>query len=76
MQLTWIDRLLEKDRMGSFNWTFFTHTDSREPEQAGILGAIIGSAFTLIVTLVLAFHRYLMSAVYLEEFAPRTVGPI
>ncbi len=72
MQLTWIDRLLEKDRIEvRFNWTFFTHTDSREPEQAGILGAIIGSAFTLIVTLVLAFPIGVMSAVYLEEFAPK-----
>ena len=71
MQLTWIDRLLEKDRIEvRFNWTFFTHTDSREPEQAGILGAIIGSAFTLIVT-VLAFPIGVMSAVYLEEFAPK-----
>ena len=35
----------------------------------GILGAIIGSAFTLIVTLVLAFPIGVMSAVYLEEFA-------
>ena len=72
MQLTWIDRLLEKDRIEvRFNWTFFTYTDSREPEQAGILGAIIGSAFTLIVTLVLAFPIGVMSAVYLEEFAAK-----
>lgn len=54
-----------------FNTTFFTAGDSREPEQAGILGAMRGSFFTLVVTLLLSFPIGVASAVYLEEFAPQ-----
>ncbi|MCY4610853.1 MAG: phosphate ABC transporter permease PstA [Gammaproteobacteria bacterium] len=54
-----------------FNTTFFTAGDSREPEQAGILGALMGSFLTLIVTLLLSFPIGVAAAIYLEEFAPR-----
>jgi phosphate transport system permease protein len=54
-----------------FNTTFFTAGDSREPELAGILGAMSGSMLTLILTLVLSFPTGVAAAVYLEEFAPR-----
>ena len=54
-----------------FNWRFFTSGDSREPELAGILGAVAGSFWTMIVTFVLAFPVGVLAAVYLEEFAPR-----
>lgn len=52
-----------------FNWGFFTDSDSRDPELAGIKGAFMGSIFTLIVCLVLSFVVGVMSAIYLEEFA-------
>lgn len=71
-QLAWIEAL-EKD--GSvrlaFNTPFFTNGDSREPEQAGVLGALVGSAWTLLVTLLLSFPIGVAAAVYLEEFARR-----
>ena len=54
-----------------FNATFFTAGDSREPELAGILGAMSGSLLTLVLTLALSFPIGGASAVYLEEFAPR-----
>jgi phosphate transport system permease protein len=54
-----------------FNTGFFTHGDSREPEQAGFWGALVGSFFTMIVTLLLAFPIGVATAVYLEEFAPK-----
>lgn len=54
-----------------FNSTFFSHGDSREPEQAGIWGAVKGSFFTLMVTLALSFPIGVAAALYLEEFAPR-----
>ena len=54
-----------------FNTTFFTAGDSREPEQAGILGALTGSFLTLIITLLLSFPIGVAAAIYLEEFAPR-----
>jgi phosphate transport system permease protein len=53
------------------NWIFFTRGASREPEMAGILGAVAGSFFTLIVTLALSFPVGVGAAVYLEEFAPK-----
>lgn len=55
----------------SFNWRFFTSGDSREPELAGIRGAIVGTALTLIVTLVLCVPIGVAAAIYLEEFAPK-----
>ena len=70
-QLAWIDILKHRDRLEKrFNTTFFTAGDSREPEQAGILGAAMGSFYTLIVTLVLSFPIGVAAAIYLEEFAP------
>ena len=71
-QIGWIDRLAEQgDLEKRFNTTFFTAGDSREPELAGIRGAVMGSVYTLLVTLVLAFPLGVATAVYLEEFAPR-----
>jgi phosphate transport system permease protein len=55
----------------AFSSNFFTSGDSREPEQAGILGATVGSMLTLVVTLALAFPVGVAAALYLEEFAPR-----
>ncbi len=54
-----------------FNTFFFTHSDSREPESAGIWGGLLGSLFTLFVTFLTAFPLGVGTAVYLEEFAPK-----
>ena len=54
-----------------FNTTLFTAGDSREPEQAGIGGAVVGSLLTLLVTMGLSVPVGIAAAVYLEEFAPR-----
>ena len=56
----------------ALNTRFLSSGDSREPELAGIWGAVVGSALTLLVTLVLVFPLGVSAAVYLEEFAPRT----
>lgn len=71
-QVAWIDELIAAERLEKkFNTTFFTAGDSREPEMAGIRGAVTGSLFTLAVTLLLSFPIGVATAVYLEEFAPR-----
>jgi len=71
-QLAWIDRLIAEGKLEKrFNKTFFTVGDSRNPEQAGIRGAVMGSFFTLLVTLLLSFPFGVSSAVYLEEVAPK-----
>ncbi len=71
-QIQWIDQLVAAGRLEKkFNTTFFTAGDSREPELAGIRGAVAGSMLTLAVTLLLSFPIGVATAVYLEEFAPR-----
>ncbi len=71
-QMEWM-RALEADGDVAlrFNADFFTRGDSREPEQAGIGGAIMGSLLTLVVTLALSFPIGVAAAIYLEEFAPQ-----
>ncbi len=70
-ELGWLDALTADHRMERrFNRVFFTAGDSREPEQAGVLGAVVGSFLTLAVTLLLSFPIGVAAAVYLEEFAP------
>ncbi|MDB3911545.1 phosphate ABC transporter permease PstA [Paracoccaceae bacterium] len=44
---------------------------SRNPEMAGIYGALMGSILTLSVCLVLAFPIGVATAIYLEEIAPK-----
>jgi len=71
-QKQWIEDLeAAGDTDKRFNASFFTHGDSREPELAGIWSAIVGSFFTMIVTLCLSFPIGVAAAIYLEEFAPR-----
>jgi phosphate transport system permease protein len=71
-QLAWIDQLESEGRLvRKFNTALFTNGDSREPELAGIRGALMGSVYMLIVTIVLSFPIGAAAAVYLEEFAPR-----
>ncbi len=70
-EIAWIDSLAATSSLEKrFNKTFFTAGDSREPELAGIWGAVVGSFYTLVVTLVLSFPIGVATAVYLEEFAP------
>lgn len=71
-QVGWYERLLADGRVESgFNTTLFTAGASREAEQAGIWGAVVGSFWTMLVTLLLSFPVGVAAAVYLEEFAPR-----
>ena len=71
-QQQWIQSLIDEGKIElRFNSHFFKTGDSREPEQAGIGGAIVGSLFTLLITLALSFPIGVAAAVYLEEFAPK-----
>jgi phosphate transport system permease protein len=70
--LVYLDLLAEQDRVErTFNTVFFTSGASREAELAGIWGAVVGSFFTMVVTLALAFPLGVAAAIYLEEFAPK-----
>lgn len=71
LQQSWVNTMIERGMVEKrFNTIFFTAADSREPELAGIKGAIVGSVLTLLVTLVLSFPIAVATAIYLEEFAP------
>jgi len=71
-QLGWVDQMVKDGALElRFNKTFFTHGDSREPEQAGVWGAVMGSLFTLALTLLLSFPIAVAAAIYLEEFAQK-----
>ena len=71
-QLSWLDRLKADGLVTSgFNTTFLTRSDSTEPEQAGVLGAVVGSALMLMLTAALAIPIGVLAATYLEEFAPK-----
>jgi phosphate transport system permease protein len=71
-QLDWLDKLKRQGLVSAgFNTGFFTRSDSTEPEQAGVLGAVVGSAMMLLVTALLSIPVGVMAAVYLEEFAPK-----
>jgi phosphate transport system permease protein len=71
-QVGWLDALRAEGRIErSFATRFLRSGDSREPELAGVWGAVVGSFWTLIVTLGLSFPVGAAAALYLEEFAPR-----
>ncbi len=73
-QIEWFDQLVKEGRLKKFfNTVLFTNGDSREPELAGILGSVLGSFFTLLITLILSFPIGIAAAVYLEEFAPKNI---
>jgi phosphate transport system permease protein len=71
-QALWLKKLYENEKIKtSANYLFFTNSDSRDPELAGIKGALVGTLLTMLVTLAISFPIGLATAIYLEEFAPR-----
>ena len=71
-QIAWAKSLHDAGESRTiFNAAFFKNGDSREPEQAGIKAALVGSALTLLVTFLLSFPIAVAAAIYLEEFAPQ-----
>ena len=73
-QARWLETLQESGRIRlAFNRGFFTSGDSRAPDRAGILGAIVGSGMVFMLLLVLVVPVGVLAAIYLEEFAPSNV---
>lgn len=71
-QIRWVDALIaDGSLVTKFNKALFVNGDSREPELAGIRGALMGSFYMLIITIALSFPIGAAAAIYLEEFAPR-----
>jgi phosphate transport system permease protein len=71
-QKSWLDALREQGVIvKGFAWNLLLNGDSREPELAGIRGALTGSVLAIIVALGLALPLGVAAALYLEEFAPK-----
>ncbi len=65
-------RLAQEGRLArNWDWAFLARSDATTPQSVGIWGALKGSMLTMLVTLVLAFPIGMLSALYLEEYAPR-----
>ncbi|UQA58889.1 phosphate ABC transporter permease PstA [Polyangium aurulentum] len=59
-----------KAALPRLGWSFLTSFPSRFAEGAGILSALAGSAWLLVLTLAMAVPVGLGAALYLEEYAP------
>ena len=71
-QIAWTLALKADGRIKRrFNTALFTNADSTYPELAGVLAALIGSVFVMLVTAAIAVPVGVAAALYLEEFAPR-----
>ena len=71
-QLKIFDKMVSEDKVESkFNISFFTYADSREAELAGIASSVVGSFFSILVCIFVAFPVAVLAAIYLEEFAPK-----
>ena len=71
-QTVWLEVLRARGAIERrFDWRLFSASDSREPELAGLWGAIVGSFWTMLVTFTLAFPVGVFGAIHLEEFAPK-----
>lgn len=73
-QIRLVEELQQSGRLElRWNDIILSRGDSKIPENAGMLSAMVGSVLTLFVTMLLAFPLGLMTAVYLEEFAKDNV---
>ncbi|MGU9977667.1 MAG: phosphate ABC transporter permease PstA [Candidatus Oxydemutatoraceae bacterium WSBS_2016_MAG_OTU14] len=71
-QIDWIETLRANKQIEFyFNKTFFSSGDSRNPEQSGMLAALKGSLYLMLITFFLSFPIGIGAAIYLEEFAPK-----
>lgn len=56
------------DGVGRLRWSFLTSFPSRKPEQAGILSALVGTVYMMILTGIFALPVGVGAAIYLEEY--------
>jgi phosphate transport system permease protein len=52
-----------------FNWDFLRRRQSSNPVIAGVRSALLGSLWTIGITILVAFPMGVMAAIYLEEYA-------
>ena len=59
------------DGVSRLGWDFLTSYPSRHPEQAGILPALVGTLWLMVLTTVWSVPVGIGTAIYLEEYAAR-----
>ena len=57
--------------LGTLSWTFMSSFPSRFPQQAGILAALAGTVWLLLLTAAFALPTGIAAAIWLEEIADR-----
>jgi len=71
-QRQWVEQLEQQQQIKtSLDKLFWSKGDSREPEEAGILGSITGTFLTMVITLLLSLPFGAAAALYLEEFSKK-----
>ena len=67
-----VDNLIEQGKIyRTWNLDFWTGSDSRSPEIAGIWGAVVGTFYTIGLAILFAFPIGVGCATYMEEFPKR-----
>jgi len=70
-ELAFVDNLKKEGRIKLvFNKWFFSNGDSKLPEMAGLASAVVGTIYVLVLTMMFSVPIGVMTAIYLEEFAP------
>jgi len=69
-EVRWLQKFQKTGKVENrISKNMFLNGDSREPEIAGVLGAVIGSLYTILITLLISFPIGVSTAIYLENFA-------
>ncbi len=61
-----------KDGIGGLDWNFLTSFPSRNPENAGVKAALLGTLWVMSFTALFSIPVGVGAAIFLEEFAPKS----
>ncbi|HIK45032.1 MAG TPA: phosphate ABC transporter permease PstA [Leptolyngbyaceae cyanobacterium M65_K2018_010] len=67
--LAWLLLDVLNQGLGRIDWQFLTSFPSRRPQNAGIIGALAGTFWVMIIVAVVAFPVGVGAGLYLEEFS-------
>jgi phosphate transport system permease protein len=62
---------LSYEGLPHLSWKFLTSNASAIPQRAGILTALVGTLYVMVVTFIVAVPVGVATAIYLEEYAPK-----
>ena len=67
--LVWLLLTVLIDGLGTLDWQFLTSFTSRKPERAGIIAALAGTLWVMLVVAAVSFPVGVGAGIYLEEFS-------